>query len=141
MFALARIHLAAFKEISKFMIASFDHFDRQAKSKVLWSCDNLLRVWVHFPILLEGGGLKRGPSPFRFENMWLEEEGFKDKMKTWWGSLNFTGSSSYILDAKLRALKNILKIWNKEEFGLVEAQRVKLLSRLSIGMKRRNMLL
>ncbi|RVW15499.1 putative inactive ATP-dependent zinc metalloprotease FTSHI 1, chloroplastic [Vitis vinifera] len=42
----------------------------------------------HFPILLEGGGLKRGPSPFRFENMWLEEEGFKDKMKTWWGSLN-----------------------------------------------------
>ncbi|RVW34760.1 LINE-1 reverse transcriptase-like [Vitis vinifera] len=77
----------------------------------------------HFPILLEGGGLKRGPSPFRFENMWLEEEGFKDKMKTWWGSLNFTGSSNYILDAKLRALKNILKIWNKEEFGLVEAKK------------------
>ena len=74
----------------------------------------------HFPILLEGGGLKRGPSPFRFENMWLEEEGFKDKLKTWWGSLKFTGSASYILDAKLRALKNILKIWNKEEFGLVE---------------------
>ncbi|RVW46613.1 Transposon TX1 uncharacterized 149 kDa protein [Vitis vinifera] len=77
----------------------------------------------HFPILLEGGGLKRGPSPFRFENMWLEEKGFKDKMKMWWGSLNFTGSSSYILDAKLRALKNILKIWNKEEFGLVEAKK------------------
>ena len=80
-------------------------------------------VLDHFPVLLEGGGLKRGPSPFRFENMWLEEEGFKDKMKTWWGSLNFTGSSSYILDAKLRALKNILKIWNKEEFGLVEAKK------------------
>ncbi|RVW89785.1 putative ribonuclease H protein [Vitis vinifera] len=77
----------------------------------------------HFPILLEGGGLKRGPSPFRFENMWLEEEGFKDKLKTWWGSLKFTGSASYILDAKLRALKNILKIWNKEEFGLVEAKK------------------
>ncbi|RVX04635.1 LINE-1 reverse transcriptase-like [Vitis vinifera] len=26
----------------------------------------------HFPILLEGGGLKRGPSPFRFENMCLK---------------------------------------------------------------------
>ena len=38
----------------------------------------------HFSILLERGGLKRGPSPFRFENMWLEEEGFKDNMKTWW---------------------------------------------------------
>ena len=32
----------------------------------------------HFSILLEGGGMKRGPSPFRFENMRLEEEGFKD---------------------------------------------------------------
>ena len=55
--------------------------------------------------------------------MWLEEEGFKDKMKMWWGSLKFTGTSSYILDAKLRALKNILKIWNKEEFGLVETKK------------------
>ena len=32
----------------------------------------------HFPILLEGGGLRRGPSPFRFENMWLKVEVFKD---------------------------------------------------------------
>ncbi|RVW89784.1 putative ribonuclease H protein [Vitis vinifera] len=35
----------------------------------------------HFPILLEGGSMKRGPSPFRFENMWLEEKGFKNQMK------------------------------------------------------------
>ena len=32
----------------------------------------------HFPILLKGGGLSRGPSPFRFENMWLKVDGFKD---------------------------------------------------------------
>ena len=25
----------------------------------------------HFPILLDGGGVRRGPVPFRFENMWL----------------------------------------------------------------------
>ena len=30
----------------------------------------------HFPLLLEGGELRRGPSPFRFENMWLKVEGF-----------------------------------------------------------------
>ncbi|RVW17519.1 hypothetical protein CK203_083532, partial [Vitis vinifera] len=46
----------------------------------------------HCPILLEGGSLKRGPSPFRFENMWLEEKGFMDQMKRWWCSLTFTGS-------------------------------------------------
>ena len=75
----------------------------------------------HFPVLLERGGLKRGPSPFRFENMWLEEEGFKDK--TWWGSLNFIRTPSFILDAKLRTLKDILKNWNKEEFGLIETKK------------------
>ncbi|RVW24308.1 hypothetical protein CK203_090966 [Vitis vinifera] len=30
----------------------------------------------HFPVSLKGGGLRRGPSPFRFENMWLKVEGF-----------------------------------------------------------------
>ena len=30
----------------------------------------------HFSILLEGGGLRRGPSPFRFENMWLKVDDF-----------------------------------------------------------------
>ena len=80
----------------------------------------------HFPVLLEGGGLIRGPSPFKFENMWLEEEGFKDKMKTWWGS-KFTGTSSFNLDAKLRALKDILKNWNKEVFGLIENKKGKAL--------------
>ena len=77
----------------------------------------------HFPILLEGGGMKRKPSFFRFENMWLEEEGFKDQMKMWWGSLNFIGTFNFVLDAKLRALKDILKTWNKEVFGLIETKK------------------
>ena len=37
----------------------------------------------HFPILLDGGGVRSGPMPFRFENMWLKEEGFKEKMQGW----------------------------------------------------------
>ena len=37
----------------------------------------------HFPILLDGGGVRRGPIPFRFENMWLKEEGFKELFKGW----------------------------------------------------------
>ncbi|RVW64332.1 putative ribonuclease H protein [Vitis vinifera] len=42
----------------------------------------LLRpVSDHFPILLEGGGLRNGPSPFRFENMWLKV--VKTKLKEW----------------------------------------------------------
>ena len=37
-------------------------------------------VLNHFPILLNGGGLRRGHLPFRFENMWLKEEGFRPFM-------------------------------------------------------------
>ena len=35
----------------------------------------------HFPILLDGGGVRRGSIPFRFENMWLKENGFKELLK------------------------------------------------------------
>ncbi|RVW28776.1 Transposon TX1 uncharacterized 149 kDa protein [Vitis vinifera] len=84
----------------------------------------------HYPILLEGGGLKRGPSPFRFENMWLEEKGFMDQMKRWWGSLTFIGSFSFVLDAKLRALKVLLKTWNKEVFGVIDTKKREALSQV-----------
>ena len=73
----------------------------------------------HFPILLDGGGVRRGPVPFRFENMWLKEEGFKDLLKGWWQGLRFSGSFSFILAEKLKALKVILKSWNKDVFGKV----------------------
>ena len=32
-----------------------------------------------------------------------------DQMKRWWGSLTFTGSFCFVLDAKLRTLKVFLK--------------------------------
>ncbi|RVW99076.1 Transposon TX1 uncharacterized 149 kDa protein [Vitis vinifera] len=35
----------------------------------------------HYPILLDGGGVRRGPIPFRFENMWLKDEGFKELLR------------------------------------------------------------
>ena len=73
----------------------------------------------HFPILLDGGGIRRGLVPFRFENMWLKEEGFKDLLKGWWQSLRFNGFFSFILAEKLKALKAILKSWNKDGFGKV----------------------
>ncbi|GFY83470.1 sorting nexin 2A [Actinidia rufa] len=38
----------------------------------------------HKPVFLVGGGMHMGPAPFRFENMWLWVEGFKDIVKKWW---------------------------------------------------------
>ena len=73
----------------------------------------------HFPIMLDGGGVRRGPTPFRFENMWLKGEGFKELLKGWWQEFNYSRSYSFILTEKLKALKIKLKDWNSEVFGKV----------------------
>ncbi|RVW50576.1 Transposon TX1 uncharacterized 149 kDa protein [Vitis vinifera] len=77
----------------------------------------------HFPILLEGGGLRRGPSPFRFENMWLKVEGFLDLIRSWWREIEVRGTASYRLAAKTKELKQKLKVWNREVFGNLEGNK------------------
>ena len=77
----------------------------------------------HCPILLDCGGTRKGPSPFRFENMWLKEEGFKDLLRNWWVGFQFRGSFSFKLSEKLKALKACLQIWNREVFGNMNARK------------------
>ncbi|RVW30990.1 hypothetical protein CK203_100656 [Vitis vinifera] len=56
---------------------------------------------------LEGGAIRRGLSPFRFENMWLKVEGFKDLIHSWWQGIE-------ILDASLIA-NEVIDAWQKRE--------------------------
>ena len=85
----------------------------------------------HCPILLDSDGVRMGPTPFRFELMWLKHEGFKETLKGWWQNLQFHGSYSFILSAKLKALKGILKTWNREVFGLVDTNKKDAFRRVS----------
>lgn len=66
----------------------------------------------HFSILLNCGGISRGPRYFKFENMWLKSEGFLDRIRQWWFSYHFHGNASYSLACKLKSLKKDLKEWN-----------------------------
>jgi hypothetical protein len=75
----------------------------------------------HFPIILACGGNKGGRKSFKFENMWLKEEGFVDRVRGWWASYQFHGTPSFILAKKLKALKGDIKIWNSSVFGNVGA--------------------
>ncbi|RVW83965.1 Ran-binding protein 1-like c [Vitis vinifera] len=84
----------------------------------------------HSPIILEAGGFSSGKSPFRFENMWLKIEGFKDLVKSWWNGYSVEGFSSHCIAEKLKALKKDLKKWNKEVVGNVSFNRAEALSRL-----------
>ena len=45
-------------------------------------------------------------------------------------SFNFTGTFSFVLDAKLKALKAVLKTWNKEVFNFIEAKQGEALSQV-----------
>ena len=100
-------------------------------NKVTHSC--LPRpVSDHFPIMLDSVGVRTGPAPFRFELMWLKYEGFKDLLKGWWQNLHFYGSFSYILSAKLKALKGILKAWNRDVFGKIETNKDDALRRVTL---------
>ena len=54
--------------------------------------------------------------------MWLKE-GFKIVLRKWWEGIHVSGLASFILAKKLKALKPILRSWNKEGFGKIEVQK------------------
>ena len=112
--------------IDKFLVSGDweSYFSRVTQSTLL------RQVLDHFPILLDGGGIRSGPSPFRFENMWMKAEGFKDLLKGWWQGLSLKGSASFIQAEKLKGLKGELKVWNKEVFGNVGNRKAEALHRV-----------
>ncbi|RVW91339.1 hypothetical protein CK203_035398 [Vitis vinifera] len=87
-------------------------------------------VFDHNPIVLEAKGFSSGKSPFRFENMWLKIDGFKDLVRSWWNGYSVEGYSSHYIAEKLKALKKDLKIWNKEVVGNFSSNRVEAFTRL-----------
>ena len=74
-------------------------------------------LFDHSPILVKVGGMSRGKSSFKFENMQLKSEGFVDMVKNWWVGYFFSGPPSRILARKLKALKEDFKVWNKNIHG------------------------
>ncbi|KAG6645351.1 hypothetical protein CIPAW_08G116600 [Carya illinoinensis] len=83
-----------------------------------------------FPILLDCGGLQEGCRYFKFENKWLEVDGFVEKIRSWWTSYQLTGSPSFVLAGKLKALKNDLRKWILEIFVHIKDQGDKLFTEL-----------
>ena len=104
------LHNQSWARLDRFLVSPswLDQFSGVLQSKLPRPISD------HFPVLLEGGGLRRGPSPFRFENMWLKVEGFKDLIQSWWRGIEVRGSASFRLAAKMKGIKQKLKVWNRE---------------------------
>ncbi|XP_035541166.1 uncharacterized protein LOC118344500 isoform X2 [Juglans regia] len=105
--------------LDRFLVSSSweAHYPKSCQKRLSRVCCN------HFPILLDCGGIHESKRYFKFKNMWLEVEGFVDKIRSWWLSYHFEGTPSFVLASKLKALKVDLKKWNKEVFGNVEQQK------------------
>ena len=67
----------------------------------------------HFPIILDTNPFKWGPSPFRFENMWLSHRGFLDKIKEWRGC-EVEGWEGFKFLKKLELMKHKIKKWTMD---------------------------
>uniref|UniRef100_A0A2N9HVH9 Elongation factor P C-terminal domain-containing protein n=1 Tax=Fagus sylvatica TaxID=28930 RepID=A0A2N9HVH9_FAGSY len=94
----------------------------------------------HFPIILECGDFSRGRRPFRFENMWLKADGFKERVKEWWDSYIFFGTPSYImasLDAVAETRHLTREESNKRVQLVVDLERTSLLDEISWRQKSR----
>ena len=86
----------------------------------------------NFPILVEVGGMARGKSLFRFENMWLKMDEFIDRVHSWWNRHSFSGTPSFVSAKKLKALKEDIVQWNRLEFGHVGCKKTQLLEALKL---------
>ena len=62
-------------------------------------------------------------TPFRFENMQLLTDGFKELVGKWWTKYMVTCTISHCLAEKVKALKKDLREWNKELFGNVSVSK------------------
>ena len=76
------------------------------------------------PVVLDTSFPKWGPTPFRFENAWLERKQFKRDFESWWKEITVEGWEGYKWMSRLKKIKQCLKTWNREVFGDIRLMEV-----------------
>ena len=72
------------------------------------------------------GVTKRCVNFFRFNFFWLDNGKCKDVVEESWRSQNITGWMGFVLKEKLKGVKERLKVWNREEYGVMDDRIAKL---------------
>ena len=72
----------------------------------------------HAPMFIEfkKDSFAYGPSPFRFQQMWVDHPGFLDCVRNAW-NIRMECSPLLCLSKKLKHTKVVLREWNKRVFG------------------------
>lgn len=71
----------------------------------------------HCPIILHYSSQLWGPKPFSFKNHWLAQCNFSELVHSSLNNFISMGWKTLVLKEKLKSLKGVLKILNKEFFG------------------------
>lgn len=94
-------------------------------SEGLDSSCNIGAQWIgdkdisdYCPVWLMSSSLNWGPKPLRFNNCWLEHEDFKEFIRHSWNSFKVEGRDYHVLKEKLRLLKQKMRTWSRDIFGL-----------------------
>ncbi|WMV59774.1 hypothetical protein MTR67_053159 [Solanum verrucosum] len=85
----------------------------------------------HNPVMLQCGDWEQRKAYFKFENWWLNVEGFKDLVQNWWNGFVVDGCPDFKFSMKLKMLKQKLKDWSSVTFGELNNKKNSLLSELA----------
>ena len=113
-----------YKRLDRFLFTvEWDNFFPQCIQEALprWTSN-------HIPVCLVTNPFKWGPTPFRFENMWLMHPEFKDNFSLWWQECQEDGWEGYRFMRKLKFDKSKLIEWNKDTFGILRERKSTIIS-------------
>ncbi|RVX20328.1 Transposon TX1 uncharacterized 149 kDa protein [Vitis vinifera] len=89
------------------------------------------RTSDHWPIALDTNPFMWGPTPFRFENMWLQHPSFKENFRNWWRGFQGNGWEGHKFMRRLQFVKAKAKEWNKLSFGVLNEKKKSILKDLA----------
>lgn len=77
-------------------------------------------VYDHCSLVVKYSSQLWEPKPFWFNNFWLGNVSFDSVVRECLSSREYEGWMVGILKDKLKALKKLLKVWNKEVYGKID---------------------
>lgn len=112
-FTWSNFREVAKRRIDRFLVTNgWDNLFNEVRHEVgVRACSD------HFPLILDAEPVNWGPSPFCFENMWLDHPCFRKECERWWGNLNPDSWEGFKIMEMLKGMRYKIKIWNKESFG------------------------
>ncbi|XP_062097049.1 uncharacterized protein LOC133803120 [Humulus lupulus] len=77
----------------------------------------------HSPVVLDMSPPSWGPSPFRFDNSWLEHREFSSNFQQWWESAKVHGLPGFQFMSKLAMVRDKIKKWSRQVYGTRKVQK------------------